>query len=211
MNDFLLTNNHLNSNPHWVNETPDVELLLNPYSVDMFDQNGYQLTPVEQSYAVTNGMDIITRRHEKVIRNPWFISNKRNGVHINHSDLFERKSYSGQAFEQIYFYAKKNPMLYKLTNLKSKWGIDISLDYVSEDKCFEVFHYEWDSFNHDDVYEKKCEIENFVLNQDWEFIAEVFWSKRDEWLHLDFFGQSDWRTNYLGLSPEKFKNVVWNE
>jgi hypothetical protein len=211
MNDFLLSESKLNSKPSWYNKTENIETLINPYSVDLFDQNGYQLTVAEQSYASNNGYDIINRRHEKVIRNPWFISNKRNGVHINHSDLFERKSYSGEALEQLNFYANKNPMLYKLINLNSKWGIDLSLDYVSEDKCFEVFHYEWDSLDYNEVYEKKLEIENFVVNQDWEFIAEIFWSKRNEWIHLDFFGQSEWRTNYLGLSPEKFKNVVWIE
>ena len=211
MNDFLLTKSKLNPNPSWYNKTENIETLINPYSVDLFDQNGYQLTVAEQSYASNNGYDIINRRHEKVIRNPWFISNKRNGVHINHSDLFERKSYSGEALEQLKFYANKNPMLYKLINLNSKWGIDLSLDYVSEDKCFEVFHYEWDSLDYNEVYEKKLEIENFVVNQDWEFISEIFWSKRNEWIHLDFFGQSEWRTNYLGLSPEKFKNVVWIE
>lgn len=211
MNDFLLTESKLNPNPSWYNKTEDIETLINLYSVDLFDQNGYQLTVAEQSYASNNGYDIINRRHEKVIRNPWFISNKRNGVHINHSDLFERKSYSGEALEQLKFYANKNPMLYKLINLNSKWGIDLSLDYVSEDKCFEVFHYEWDSLDYNEVYEKKLEIENFVVNQDWDFIAEIFWSKRNEWIHLDFFGQSEWRTNYLGLSPEKFKNVVWIE
>jgi hypothetical protein len=211
MNDFLLSESKLNSKPSWYNKTENIETLINPYSVDLFDQNGYQLTVAEQSYASNNGYDIINRRHEKVIRNPWFISNKRNGVHINHSDLFERKSYSGEALEQLNFYANKNPMLYKLIKLNSKWGIDLSLDYVSEDKCFEVFHYEWDSLDYNEVYEKKLEIENFVVNQDWEFIAEIFWSKRNEWIHLDFFGQSEWRTNYLGLNPEKFKNVVWIE
>ncbi len=27
--------------------------------------------------------------------------------------------------------------------------------------------------------------------------------------NLDFFDQTQWRTNYFGLSPEKFKNVIW--
>jgi hypothetical protein len=211
MNNFFLTESKLNPNPSWNNKTDDVEILISPYSVDLFDQNGYQLTVAEQSLALYNGYNTINRRHEKVIRHPWFISNKRNGVHINHSDLFERKSYSGEALEQLKFYANKNPMLYKIINLNSKWGIDLSLDYVSEDKCFEVFHYEWDSLEYNEVYDKKLEIENFVVNQDWEYISEVFWTKRSEWIHLDFFGQSEWRTNYLGLSPEKFKNVVWIE
>lgn len=208
---MILSNFELNPQPSWLNPTLDIEILLNPYSVDLFDQNGYNLTKVEQSYSKFNNIDLLQRRHENVIRLPWFISNKRNGVHINHSDLFERKSYDGESLEQLKEYSSYNPMLYKIINLKSKWGIDLSLDYVSEEKCFEVFHYEWDSFDYNQVFDKKKEIEEFVLKQDWEHISNVFWSHKEEWINLDFFGQSEWRTNYLGLSPEKFKMVVWNE
>lgn len=208
---MILTEFELNPLPSLVNPTSEIETLLNPYSVDLFDQNGYNLTESEQSFCNSNNILFKSRRHEKVIRNPWFVSNKRNGVHINHSDLFERKSYSELALEQLKVYSKNNPMLFKLINLKSKWGIDLSLDYVSEDRCFEVFHYEWDSFEFNRVYDKKKEIEEFVLKQDWEHIADIFWKHRDEWNNLDFFGQSEWRTNFLGLSPEKFKMVVWNE
>ena len=207
---MILSNFELNPQPSWLNPTFDVELLLNPYSVDLFDQNGYNLTEIEQSYSKFNNVNLIQRRHESVIRQPWFVSNKRNGVHINHSDLFERKSYDGEALEQLKEYSFYNPMLYKIINLKSKWGIDLSLDYVSEEKCFEVFHYEWDSFDYNQVFDKKKEIETFVIKQDWEHISNIFWKRKEEWIHLDFFGQSEWRTNYLGLSPEKFKMVVWN-
>ena len=89
--------------------------------------------------------------------------------------------------------------------------IDISIDYVSADAVFEVFHYEWDSFEYDAIYEKKIEIENFVLNQDWDVVAKDLWKIRDKWLYLDFFDQTKWRTDYFGLSPEKFKNVIWVE
>jgi hypothetical protein len=95
--------------------------------------------------------------------------------------------------------------------MKSKWGIDISIDYVSADAVFEVFHYEWDSFEYDAISEKKIEIENFVLSQDWDTVAKDLWKIRDKWLYLDFFDQTKWRTDYFGLSPEKFKNVIWTE
>ena len=43
--------------------------------------------------------------------------------------------------------------------MKSKWGIDISIDYTDYDgNVFEVFHYEWDSFDYDPIIEKKLEI-----------------------------------------------------
>lgn len=176
---------------------------------NLFDQNGYHLTAIEQCYAEQNGYMRNTRRHETVIRKPWLVWDKYSGAHINHSDLFERKSYSGDALEQLKIHAKHNPMLYKIIKMKSKWGIDISIDYVSEDSVFEVFHYEWDSFNYDEIYNKKIEIENFVLNQDWDDIAKRLWQLRHKWFHLDFFDQTKWRTDYFGLSPEKFKNIIW--
>ena len=102
-------------------------------------------------------------------------------------------------------------MLYKVIKMKPKWGIDISIDYVSEDAVFEVFHYEWDSFDYEAVQEKKLELENFVIHKDWDDIATILWNRKNEWLYLDFFEQTKWRTGFFGLSPEKFKNVIWEE
>ena len=95
--------------------------------------------------------------------------------------------------------------------MKPKWGIDISIDYVSPEAVFEVFHYEWDSFNFCHIMEKKEEIEQFVIKQDWDDIAKKLWKKKNQWYDLDFFEQTQWRTDYFGLSPEKFKNVIWED
>lgn len=100
-------------------------------------------------------------------------------------------------------------MLYKLIKMKPKWGIDISIDYVSPDAVFEVFHYEWDSFEYTAMEDKKFQIEEFILSKDWDDVAKTLWNKKDEWYDLDFFQQTKWRTDYFNLSPEKFKNVIW--
>lgn len=190
--------------------TEDVDTLKNPTCVDLFDQNGYHLTKAEQAFLLANGYTPIERRHEDVLRKDWFIQTNYTGAHINHSDLFERKGFALEALDQLRSYAKENPMLYKLIKMKPKWGIDISIDYVSEDAVFEVFHYEWDSFEYETVEQKKQEIQEFVLNQDWEDVAKTLWKKRDEWYFLDFHQQTKWRTDFFGLSPEKFKNVIWD-
>ena len=195
----------------WDNELLVTDILDDVTCTNLFDQNGYHLTAVEQCYADVNGYPKQIRRHETVIRKPWLTWNKFTRAHINHSDLFERKSYGGAALEQLNQYAASNPMLHKIIKMKSKWGIDISIDYVSADAVFEVFHYEWDSFEYDAISEKKIEIENFVLSQDWDTVAKDLWKIRDKWLYLDFFDQTKWRTDYFGLSPEKFKNVIWTE
>lgn len=206
-----VANTVFNSQAYFINLTEDIETLKDPNSVDLFDQNGYHLTKAEQAFLPFNGYKPIERRHEDCLRYDWILWDKREGAHINHSDLFERKGFDFVAKEQLLKYAKENPMLYKLIKMKPKWGIDISIDYVSEDAVFEVFHYEWDSFVFDAVIEKKEEIEKFVLNQDWDDIAKTLWKKKDQWYDLDFFDQTKWRTDYFGLSPENFKNVIWED
>ena len=208
---MVLTDNQLHSEPFFLDPTEDTDTLKNPNSVDLFDQNGYHLTKAEQAFLGYNGYQPIERRHEDCLRYDWIKWDKREGAHINHSDLFERKGFSSNALEQLHACAEINPMLYKLIKMKPKWGIDISIDYVSEDAVFEVFHYEWDSFSYDLVTEKKLEIEKFILSLDWDDVAIELWKKRDQWYNLDFFEQTKWRTDYFGLSPEKFKNVIWEQ
>ena len=208
---MILTDNKLHRDAYFINTTEEIDVLKDRNCVDLFDQNGYHLTKAEQAFLSYNGFKPIERRHEDCLRYDWLTWDKRKGAHINHSDLFERKGFKGDAKEQLLLHAKENPMLYKLVKMKPKWGIDISIDYVSEDAVFEVFHYEWDSFEYDAVVEKKLEIEKFVLNLDWDEVAKDLWKKKDQWYNLDFFDQTQWRTDYFGLSPEKFKNVIWED
>ena len=206
-----LQNSKFRQEAYFLDATEDINVLKDPFCVDLFDQNGYHLTKAEQAFLARNGYRPIVRRHEDCLRHDWFIWDKREGAHINHADLFERKGFKDCALDQILAIAEDiNPMLYKLVKMKPKWGIDISIDYVSEDAVFEVFHYEWDAFDYNAVMEKKHEIEYFVLNQDWDEVAKKLWEKKDEWYNLDFFEQTKWRTNFFGLSPEKFKNVIWD-
>ena len=197
---------------HWSSSIPSTSIFSLNHCVNLFDQNGYHLTPIEQLYAEENGYPLNIRRHETVIRKSWLTSDDvTTGPHINHSDLFERKAYDGSALEQLKYHATNNNLLWKVIKMKPKWGIDISIDHVDDEgNVFEVFHYEWDSFDYELIHEKKLEIETFVLKQDWDDVAKRLWQLKDDWFYLDFFEQTAWRTNYFGLSPEKFKNVIWN-
>ena len=205
-----IVENKLRREAYFLDATEDVQVLKDPNCVDLFDQNGYHLTKAEQVFLIRNGYEPIPRRHEDCLRHDWITWDKRDGAHINHCDLFERKGFKSNALEQLIYVAQEhNPMLWKLVKMKPKWGIDISIDYVSEDAVFEVFHYEWDAFDYNEVIEKKEEIEQFVTKQDWDDIAITLWNKKNEWIDLDFFEQTKWRTDFFGLSPEKFKNVIW--
>ena len=207
---MILTNNKLNSQGYFIDPTEYTNILKHPNSVDLFDQNGYHLTAAEQAFLTFNGYEPVQRRHEDCLRQDWLVWDKREGAHINHSDIFERKGFRDVALEQVLSIAEENPMLYKIAKMKPKWGIDISIDYVSEDAVFEVFHYEWDSFEYEPLLEKKLELEEFVLNLDWDDVAKRLWKIKEQWFNLDFFAQTQWKTDYFGLSPEKFKNVIWD-
>lgn len=208
---MILTDNKLHRDAYFVNATEELDVLKDKNSVDLFDQNGYHLTKAEQAFLSYNGYRLIERRHEDCLRYDWLTWDKKDGAHINHSDLFERKGFNDHAKQQLLAFAHINPMLYKLVRMKPKWGIDISIDYVSEHAVFEVFHYEWDSFEYQAVVDKKGEIEEFVLAQDWDDVAKTLWKKKDQWYNLDFFDQTQWRTDYFGLTPENFKNVIWED
>ena len=168
------------------------------------------MTDVEQAYCMAEGMTLKSRRQEHLLYSPWMKSNARSNSHFNHCELFERKNFAGDALAQLKKYAVSNPMLWKLIKMKPKWGIDVSIDYVDDTgKVFEVFHYEWDSFCYEEINCKKKEIEDFVLSKDWTSIAHDLWELRDEWINLEFFEQSSWKTKYYGISEERFKNIVW--
>ena len=205
-----ISNTALHKEPYFLDATEDIATLKDSSCVDLFDQNGYHLTKAEQTFLSRNGYEKFARRHEDCLRQDWIKWDKKEGAHINHSDIFERKGFADQALEQLITIAEEyNPMLYKLIKMKPKWGIDISIDYVSKDAVFEVFHYEWDSFNYEELVEKKYEIENLVLKLDWDTVALELWNVKEEWINLDFFDQTKWRTDYFDLSPEKFKNAIW--
>ena len=208
-----LTGNSFSKFSFWNNPIKDIKILKNPKNIDLFDQNGYHLTRIEQAYCQEANYPMKNRREEIVCCQSWFDSNKKTiGPHLNHTELFERKAFSGEALEQLKKYSKENPMLWKLIKMKPKWGIDLSIDYVDEDgNVFEVFHYEWDDFDYNKVESKKKEIEKFALNHDWERSSKELIKRKHEWENLDFFEQSEWKTNFYGLEPEKFKNIIWKK
>ena len=189
--------------------------------VNLFDQNGYDLCPLEQLYAEYNSEreNLTNHRGHMSLMKKWIVQNKIQGKDklegyvLNHSMILERKGYTGEALEQLKRIAKMNPLMMKLINIKPKWGIDLSIDYVSfdEDECFELFHYEWDTFDYQEILVAKNNIENLILKTNFDRAAQDLIRRKSEWIHLDFFPQSDWRCNYFKIPPERFKMVVWND
>lgn len=222
MNDLTKTHYSFDANPHWSNPLPEYfieenkHIIFSSLCTKLFDQNGYDLCPLEQMYAKFNETTTTVHRHKKhiSIQRPWFLQldEKLTGYVLNHSMMFERKGYTGPALEQLLTFAKKNPLIYKVIQVKPKWGLDFSMDYVDETgNCFEIFHHEYDSFVLEDVIKMKKIMEEKIESVDFDYVAKDLIERKKEWLNLEFFEQSEWKCKYFELPNERFKMVVWQE
>jgi len=206
------TNNQFNINPYF-NKVIAQEYVPTIEQTELFDQNGYDLTPLEKLYAESNGQAGRWHRpNHYALKQDWFydIDNSVTGAHLNHALIFERKGYQGAALSQLEQWSKQNNLIYKLIKMRPKWGMDISIDYVDElGNVFELLHWEYDGFSHQEINDKKVYIEQFLLSIDWDHAAVEMIRRKSEWHHLGFFKQSAWKTEFFGIERERFKMVPW--
>lgn len=207
-----LTDNQLDANGYW--DKPVAKMVFLPTADDLalFDQNGYDLTELEKHYASSNCAGPDSHRcHRTALKKSWFTQQvKVEGAVLNHSLLFERKAYKGAALEQLQQWSRDLPLVHKLLAIRPKWGLDFSMDYVDRTgNSFEVLHWEWDSFNYEEIVPVKEYVELKLKALDWNDAAKQMLAHKDHWHHLDFFAQSDWKCNYFGIPKEQFKMVIW--
>jgi hypothetical protein len=186
MSSVALTNNVLNPNGFW--DKPVAKLVFIPTAsdLDLFDQNGYDLTELEKHYASSNMAGADSHRcHRTALKQPWFIQNTTiEGAHLNHSLLFERKAYTGAALEQLKHWATSMPLLHKLIAMRPKWGLDFSMDYVDhKGNAFEVLHWEYDGFSYEEIEAVRESVEPKLLNVDWDDAAQNILKTKDQWHH----------------------------
>ena len=209
---MVITDSQFESNGYWDKPVAKMIFLPTPEDLELFDQNGYDLTTLEQHFAYGNwAKPKRHREHIRALKQDWFTqAHKLEGAVLNHSLLFERKAYVGEALEQLKFWSRDLPLVHKLIAMRPKWGLDFSMDYVDRrGNAFEVLHWEWDSFAYNEIQDVKLSIEPILAAVDWNDAAQHLLKQKDQWHHLDFFAQSDWKCNYFGISKERFKMVIW--
>jgi hypothetical protein len=212
MTKLFLEGNTFDPNPYWhlpisASCIPSID------TVDLFDQNGYDLSQLELMYSVANnGWASVHRNHHHIaLRKIWFSHPPSDrGAVLNHSLLFERKGYSGEAKTQLEAWAKSVPLFWKVLKIRPKWGFDFSIDWTDEDgNVFEILHYEFDGFDYNEVDEQRQWHEQKFLSIDWEDAARTMLARKDEWHNLEFFEQSHWKCQFFGIGKERFKMVLW--
>lgn len=212
MKDFILTDNKWNPEGHWSRPLPGF-FAPKIYHLELFDQNGYDLTELEKLFAEVNHTETKSHRsHRTAIKQPWFDqSDKIEGAILNHSLLFERKGYTGEALSQLKMWTKYFPRIWQLISLRPKWGLDFSMDYADlYGNCFEILHWEYDGFDYAEMLHIKESVEPILNDIDWNDAAMSLLKKKSEWHHLDFFAQSEYKCKYFGIMRERFKMVAWD-
>lgn len=207
-----LAKSNFTVNGYWNKSIDSVLFKPLPSDLELFDQNGYDLTVLEQRYAeVNDARPKKHRSHRAAIKQPWFIQEEKlEGAVLNHSLLFERKGYSEAALEQLEQWADELPLVYKIIALRPKWGLDFSIDYVDrQGNAFEVLHWEWDGFSYEEVEAVRQQVEPTLAAIDWDDAAHQILKYKQDWHELDFFSQSEWKCNYFGIPKERFKMVAW--
>ena len=212
MKDIILTDNTWDPDGHWTTPLPGY-FAPKIYHLELFDQNGYDLTELEKMYAKVNLTETQSHRsHRTAIKQPWFDQyDKLEGAILNHSLLFERKAYKDAALSQLKMWTKYFPRIWQLISLRPKWGLDFSMDYVDcYGNCFELLHWEYDGFDYDEMLKIKQNIESILKNIEWNDAAISILRRKSEWHHLDFFAQSEYKCKYFGIIRERFKMVAWD-
>jgi len=213
MQDITITPHMFNSDGYWhvpitSHTTPQSDW------VHLFDQNGYDLTPIEILYSqVNHNLHSAHRNHAHIaLKQEWFHQyEKTHGAIINHALIFERKAYKGEALAQLHKWAAQMPLLHKVSRMRPKWGLDFSMDWADDSgNVFEILHYEFDSFDYNEIAQLKLKLEQKFLHTDWEAAAQELLRKKSEWHHLGFFEQSDYKCEFFGLPSERFKMVIWD-
>ena len=182
--------------------TPIQRHLLETLPFKDFDKDGYEVpTPLEWLHYEANDVELNREIQYHIAPvQEWYhdIEQSEHGLVLDHCMLLTRYAFADAAKEQIQEVCKQRPILQKLLNIKPKWGIDFSLDYVTHDIVMEVIHIEQDFSSVNEAQEAKERLENIINNTDWYDGAMRLYQRRDEWINLSSDDHSDYKAQFFG-------------
>jgi len=183
-------------------ETPIARQLVETLKFKDFDKDGYEIpTPLEHMHYEINGVTLNRdiQFHIAPVQE-WYkdLDDAEEGLVLDHCMLLTRYAFAGEARKQIEEVSKQRPILQKLLNIKPKWGVDFSLDYVTHDVVMEVIHIEQDFDTIEEAQEARMKLENIIENTDWEDGARQLIKRKSEWENLSSDDHSDYKAQFFG-------------
>lgn len=173
--------------------------VINEQYVRYFDNDGFELSYLEQEYYRENGINLTNCLNHSCDQRVW-LEGESNGLKIDHALLLHRWEFSGEAREQLERNKSKFPELNKYLMLKPKWGIDFALEYYYGEKVLEVMHFENDYPSYEEAQNAKKAFEQKILNTNWLDFAKFLLQNKEEWQALNGMAQNDWKAKHWGLN-----------
>lgn len=167
-----------------------------------FDKDGFDLNEFEQFLHRENGISLNSSLNRCSYQVPWILEPLTSPrIRIDHSYAVARYGYAGKLYDQIKDWSRHDGQLFKLLQLKPKWGFDINLEYVDyvNSTVLDVFHLEEDYFDYSQFITRKHQIELFIAGIDWEKTAHELLANIHEWRNLCGDDENDYKARHVGL------------
>ena len=190
-----------------ITDPVDDALFINE-NVRYFDNDGFQLSLLEQEYYKANKVSITNTLNRAGDRPQWMTC-EHDKFQLDHSMTPQRWCYIGAAKEQLQKHSSVFPSLIKYINLKPKWGLDFALEYYDNEQVLEVLHIEFDFRNYYTALAMKENLEKKIADTDWEDFKNRLLEKRSTWQEINGLDQNDWKAQFWGLpKAEKTLKVI---
>lgn len=195
-----------NLNPKFTNKPyltkPIERYLVETLPFKDFDKDGYEIpTSLEYLHYEANEVEINREIQYHIAPvQEWYTDTEHSESELvlDHCMLLTRYAFAEEARQQLEQVCKNRPILQKLLNIRPKWGIDFSLDYVTHNIVMEVIHIEQDFDNLDEAEAAKERLEQIIDNTDWYDGAQTLWKRRNEWENLSSDDHSDYKAQFFG-------------
>ncbi|MFZ9848759.1 MAG: hypothetical protein ACO3EE_11510 [Flavobacteriales bacterium] len=115
-----------------------------------------------------------------------------------------RANFAEDALAQINCY--KHPCAVFMSNSKPKWGLNFAVNHLNEERnAIEVLNIELDDYDLNRIQDKKIELEQWIMKQDWLDLAKRVRDHSNEWQMFKISAQSEWKARYLlGWTPNEY-------
>lgn len=203
-----VSNNSWSLNPGLELKKPVETNKINDKTVMFFDNDGFELSLLEQEYYKENDIFLNPILNHSCDQREW-IKCKDSNFKIDHSMLLQRWKFGEDAREQLKKNKTRFPQLNKYLKLQNKWGLDFALEYYNDETSLEVLHIETDYKSYEEAMVGKKEFENKLLSTDWNDFVKSLIRNKNKWESLQGMDQNDWKAAHWGLKRAEITHKVF--